>query len=55
MVTSSVVYWSEFLTTDPDVRVLFSALLHFLKSSGSGTGTTQPREELLEKKVAAPV
>jgi hypothetical protein len=30
--------------TDPEVRVLFSALSDFLRSSGSGTGSTQPRE-----------
>jgi hypothetical protein len=29
-----VVQWSEFLATDPD----------FLRSSGSGTGSTQPHE-----------
>ena len=29
-------------------RVRFPALLDFLSSSGSGTGSTQPREELLE-------
>jgi hypothetical protein len=32
--TVSVVYWSEFLATDPD----------FPRSSGSGTGPTQPPE-----------
>jgi hypothetical protein len=42
--TASVVWWSEFLATDPGFRVLFSALPHFLRSSGSGTGTTQLRE-----------
>jgi hypothetical protein len=41
---ASVVYWSEFLTTDPEVRVRFPALPDFLSSSGSGTGSTQPRE-----------
>jgi hypothetical protein len=40
----TVVTWSEFLTTDPDVRVLFPELPHFLRSSVSGTGSTQPRE-----------
>jgi hypothetical protein len=39
---------SEFLTTDPEARVRFPALPDFLKkkktSSGSGTGSTQPRE-----------
>jgi hypothetical protein len=39
--------WSsgrEFLARDPEVRVRFAALPHFLRSSGSGTGSTQPRE-----------
>jgi hypothetical protein len=35
---------SEFVTTDPEVRVRFPALPNFLRSSGSGTGSTQPRE-----------
>jgi hypothetical protein len=33
-----------FLATDPEVRVRFPALPDFLRSSGSGTGSTQPRE-----------
>jgi hypothetical protein len=41
--TASVVYWSEFLATDPEVRVRFPALPDFL-SSGSGMGSTQPPE-----------
>jgi hypothetical protein len=41
--TASVVYWSEFLATDPEARVRFPALPE-KKSSGSGTGSTQPRE-----------
>jgi hypothetical protein len=40
--TASVVQWSEFLATDPEARVRFPALPK--KSSGSGTGSTQPRE-----------
>jgi hypothetical protein len=39
-------------------RVRLPALPDFLRSSGSGTGSTQPREvieELLERKLAAPV
>jgi hypothetical protein len=32
------------LATDPEVRVRFSAVQDFLRSSGSGTGSTQPRE-----------
>jgi hypothetical protein len=48
-----VVLWSEVLGTNPEVRVRFPALVDFLRSSGSGTGSTQPREqieELLERK-----
>jgi hypothetical protein len=37
--------WSEFLDTDPEVRVRFPALPDFLRSTGSGTGSTQPRED----------
>jgi hypothetical protein len=33
-----VVLWSEFLDTDPEIRVRFSALPYFLRRSGSGTG-----------------
>jgi hypothetical protein len=38
--------WSSgrFLDTDSEVRVRFPVLPHFLRSSGSGTGSTQPRE-----------
>jgi hypothetical protein len=43
----SVVWWSEFLATDPEVRVPFPALPDFLRSSGSGTGS------YLKEKVAA--
>jgi hypothetical protein len=35
---------SDFLATDPEVRVRFPALLYFLRIAGSGTGSTQPRE-----------
>jgi hypothetical protein len=42
--TASVVYWSEFLATDSEVRVRFAALPDFLRSSGSGMGSSQPRE-----------
>jgi hypothetical protein len=34
----------EFLATYPEVRVRFPTLPDFLRSSGSGTGSTQPRE-----------
>jgi hypothetical protein len=40
---ASVVWWSEFLATDPGVRVRFPALPYFLSSSGPGTRPTQPR------------
>jgi hypothetical protein len=39
-----VAYLSEFLATDPEVRVPFPELPDFLRSGGSGTGSTQPRE-----------
>jgi hypothetical protein len=43
--TASVVLWSEFLATDAEVGVRFPALPDFfLRSSESGTGSTQPRE-----------
>jgi hypothetical protein len=42
--TASVVQWSEFLATDPEIRVRFQMLPDFLRSSVSGTGSTQPRE-----------
>jgi hypothetical protein len=32
------------LATDLEVRVRFPALVDFLRSSGSGTGSTQPEE-----------
>jgi hypothetical protein len=42
--TASVGYWSELLATDPEVRVRFPALPDFLRSGGSGTGSTQPHD-----------
>jgi hypothetical protein len=42
--TASVVQWSEFMATDPEVRVRLPALPNFLKSRGSGTGSSQPHE-----------
>jgi hypothetical protein len=44
-----VVQWSEFLATDTEVRVQFPALPDFLRSSGSGTGSTQ-RHPCIRKK-----
>jgi hypothetical protein len=44
LLTTSVVEWSEFLATDPKVRVRFPALPDFLRNILSGTGSTQPRE-----------
>jgi hypothetical protein len=38
-----VVYWSEFLATDPETQVRFPALPE-KKYSGSGTGSTQRRK-----------
>jgi hypothetical protein len=40
----SMVWWSEFMATDPEPRVRFPAIPDFLRSSGSGTGSTQPRD-----------
>jgi hypothetical protein len=42
--TASVVQWSEFLAKDPEILVRFSTLPDFLRSSGSGTESTQPSE-----------
>jgi hypothetical protein len=42
--TASAIQWSEFLATDPKVRVRFPTLPDFLRSSGSGMGSTQPRK-----------
>jgi hypothetical protein len=36
--------WSEFLATDPEITGSISALPDFLRSKGSGPGSTQPRE-----------
>jgi hypothetical protein len=33
-----MVYWSEFLATDPEILVRFPALPDFLRSGGSGVG-----------------
>jgi hypothetical protein len=39
-----VVYWSESMATDLEVRDLFPTLPDFPRSNGSGTGSTQPRK-----------
>jgi hypothetical protein len=38
--------WSsaELMATDPEVRFRFPAIPDFLRSSGPGTGSAQPRE-----------
>jgi hypothetical protein len=55
--TASVVWWSEFLATDPEARVRFPALpekkvVGLERGALSLVSTT---EELLDRKVAAPV
>jgi hypothetical protein len=54
-----VVQMSEFLAANPAVRVRFPALPHFLSSSFFcnvvHSGLVRINEELLEKKLAAPV
>jgi hypothetical protein len=52
-----VVYWSEFLATDPEARVRFPALSE-KKAAGLERGPlslVSTTEELLHRKVAAPV
>jgi hypothetical protein len=58
--TASVVQWSEFLATDPEVRARFPALPAFLRSSRSGTGSVHSAlcvqlRSYLEKTVTTPV
>jgi hypothetical protein len=43
--TASEVYGSEYLATDSEVWVTFPVLPDFLTSSGSGTGSTLPRDD----------
>jgi hypothetical protein len=43
-------FWLQIQTS----QVRFPALPDFLSSSGSGTGSTQPREVNLNKKLASP-
>jgi hypothetical protein len=44
LLATSVVLWSGFLDTYPEAQVRFPALPDFLRSSGSGTGSTQSPE-----------
>jgi hypothetical protein len=39
-----VMYMDHNPSTDPEVRVRFPTIPDFLRSSGFGTGSTQPRE-----------
>jgi hypothetical protein len=51
--TAAVVYWSEFLATDLEVRVRFPVLPDFLRSMGLERGIlslVSAIEELLERK-----
>jgi hypothetical protein len=53
LIFTSVVLWSEFLATDPEVQVRFPALPDFLTSSGFRTGPlslVSTLEELLGRK-----
>jgi hypothetical protein len=45
-----MVKWSEFLATDPEVRVQLPALPDFLRNNRSGTGRSY-----LEETVRAPI
>jgi hypothetical protein len=57
LLTASVVYWSEFLATDPEARVRFPELPK-KKVVGLERGPlslVSTPEELLDRKVAAPV
>jgi hypothetical protein len=56
MVTSSVVWWSEFLATDPETRVRFPALQKKVVGLERGPlSLVSTTEVLLDRKVAAPV
>jgi hypothetical protein len=52
-----VVQWSEFLATDPEVRVRFPALPEkkVVGLERGPLGLVSTTEELLDRKVAAPV
>jgi hypothetical protein len=53
--TASVVWWSEFLATDPVVRVRFLALPEVVGLEQGPFSLVSTIEELLERKIAAPV
>jgi hypothetical protein len=55
--TACVVYWSEFLATDPEVWVRFPALREekVMGLERGPLGLVSTTEELLDRKVAAPV
>jgi hypothetical protein len=43
-ITNVTLHNKENMSVDPELRVRFRALPDILRSSGSGTGSTQPRE-----------
>jgi hypothetical protein len=55
--TASVVWWSEFLATDPEARVRFPALpeKNVVGLERGALSLVSTTEELLNRKVAAPV
>jgi hypothetical protein len=56
MATACVVWWSEFLATDPEARVRFPALQKKVTGLERGPlSLVSTTEELLDRKVAAPV
>jgi hypothetical protein len=53
--TAYVVWWSEFLATDPEARVRIPALPDILGLERGPPSLVSTTEELLDRKVAAPV
>jgi hypothetical protein len=55
--TASVVWWSEFLTTDPEARIRFQALpeKNVVGLERGPLSLVSTTEELLDRKVASPV
>jgi hypothetical protein len=55
--TASVVYWPEFLATDPEARVRFPALQEkkVVRLERGPLSLVSTTEELLDRKVAASV